>query len=251
MSPIQQRLNRRSVALQVRDDLRRRMASGEVAWGAQLPSEPECCATYGVSRTTVREAYRLLEQEGLIEVRPGKGRFLLSHVQSQMEGSVNLFRSMTDYLVAAGYRPTTRVVQLVERRPTRDEAKLFELKPTDSVVELERVRVSEDEVIVHSVNVFDPSALSTPVSDIDWTGSVVEIFREHGHQAASVVVDIQAVNLAEEMASRFGLSTTSAWLRLVGPAFDKSGKPMWWSTDTIRGDVRSLRIVNRADSNDD
>ena len=245
------RLNRRSVAMQVRDDLRKRMATGEVASGSQMPSEAECCTTYGVSRTTVREAYRLLEQEGLIEVRPGKGRFALSNVQRQIEGSVSIFRSMSDYLADAGYDATTKVVQLLTRSPSVEEAKLFELDPDDTVVELERVRLSDDQLIVHSVNVFDPRLLGAPIDDYDWSGSLVQIFRDHGHETSSAIVDIKAVNLTDDMADRYGLSTSNAWLRLSGPAFDKSGRPLWWSKDTIRGDVRTLRIVNRSESNDD
>lgn len=41
----------------------------------KLPSEHTICKTYGVSRQTVREALRLLTEEGLIEKRKGSGSF--------------------------------------------------------------------------------------------------------------------------------------------------------------------------------
>ena len=41
--------------------------------GDQLPTEIELAAQYDVSRTVVREATRILEQRGLVTVRPGRG----------------------------------------------------------------------------------------------------------------------------------------------------------------------------------
>src|ERR1700734_1517492 len=43
------------------------------ASGDSLPSEAEMCEVYGVSRSSVREALRVLAEKGLIEVRHGLG----------------------------------------------------------------------------------------------------------------------------------------------------------------------------------
>lgn len=56
------------------DTLRARLAGGEFAPGAALPSEAALCAEYGVARNTLRRALDQLATEGLIEVRPGRGR---------------------------------------------------------------------------------------------------------------------------------------------------------------------------------
>jgi len=227
------------------------MASGEIASGAQLPSEPECCRVYGVSRATVREAYRLLEQEGLIDVRPGTGRFVLANVQRQMQGSVNIFRSMTDFLDGAGYQPVTKVIRLITRMPTAEEIDMLSLAPKREVIELERLRFSDGAMIVHSLNVFDAQILTTNLEKVDWTGSVVELFRSCDLDAVSSIIDVKAVSLPADMVERLALQTSDAWLRLSGPAFDKRGRPLWWSQDTVRGDVRTIRIVNRSDPNED
>jgi DNA-binding FadR family transcriptional regulator len=46
---------------------------GDLPEGAPLPSEKELVQQLGVSRATVREGLRLLEAEGLITTRPGRG----------------------------------------------------------------------------------------------------------------------------------------------------------------------------------
>ncbi|GAA4910190.1 GntR family transcriptional regulator [Actinomycetospora succinea] len=52
--------------------LRERIYSGRYPGGARLPQE-NLAAELGVSRTPLREALRVLEQEGLIRVAPGQG----------------------------------------------------------------------------------------------------------------------------------------------------------------------------------
>lgn len=50
--------------------------TGPFAPGKQLPNEAELCAAVGVSRTPVREAVKILEAVGLLELRRGVGTFM-------------------------------------------------------------------------------------------------------------------------------------------------------------------------------
>ena len=52
--------------------LRGRIRSGEWPEGYALPTERELSAQTALSRTSVREALRMLEVDGLIEIRPGR-----------------------------------------------------------------------------------------------------------------------------------------------------------------------------------
>ena len=54
-------------------ELRRRILDGDLAPGTQLPSERAMVEQTGLSRATVREALRILEVDGLISTRPGRG----------------------------------------------------------------------------------------------------------------------------------------------------------------------------------
>ncbi|MGE7120700.1 FadR/GntR family transcriptional regulator [Peribacillus sp. NPDC046944] len=57
--------------------------TGELKPGDKLPSERDLSIRFKVSRTSIREALRVLEINGVIEVRPGDGRFIRhSEVQS-------------------------------------------------------------------------------------------------------------------------------------------------------------------------
>jgi DNA-binding GntR family transcriptional regulator len=61
---------------QLADQLRRQIASGELAVGVRLPSERELAEAVSVSRTTVVAAYNLLRADSLVETRRGLGTWV-------------------------------------------------------------------------------------------------------------------------------------------------------------------------------
>jgi GntR family transcriptional regulator len=61
----------------VATSLKEEIVKGIYPVGAQLPTEAELCARFGVSRHTVREALRLLRDERLIASRQGAGSVVL------------------------------------------------------------------------------------------------------------------------------------------------------------------------------
>lgn len=67
---------RQRLAQQVIDDLRHQIESGKLKEGDQLPTEPQLEASFGVSRTVVREAIADLRAAGFVRPVQGKGVFV-------------------------------------------------------------------------------------------------------------------------------------------------------------------------------
>lgn len=61
---------------QIANDLREQIAKGRLKPGAALLSESQLAAHYKVSRMTLRQGLRVLEDEGLVQVIPSKGRIV-------------------------------------------------------------------------------------------------------------------------------------------------------------------------------
>lgn len=58
------------------EDIRRRIASGELQPGEQLPSIAQLREQYGVGNTAIRNAMIVLRTEGLVEGHQGKGVYV-------------------------------------------------------------------------------------------------------------------------------------------------------------------------------
>lgn len=65
---------------QIAEKLRARIEAGELAPGAQLPTELELRDQYSSSRNTIRDAIKRLTSQGLVETRPGQGTFVTPRV---------------------------------------------------------------------------------------------------------------------------------------------------------------------------
>ncbi|HKJ08112.1 MAG TPA: GntR family transcriptional regulator [Gammaproteobacteria bacterium] len=68
-------IQRRALYQQVADRLRKRIYDGELTAGEPI-DEKQLCASFGISRTPLREALKVLNSEGLVELVPSRGCFV-------------------------------------------------------------------------------------------------------------------------------------------------------------------------------
>lgn len=98
--PVDQRVHVPKTAELVANQIRRQIVRGQLEEGHSLPAEAELMERFGVSRPTLREAFRILESEALITIRRGSrgGAQVLapsSEVAARLAGSVLQFRHTT------------------------------------------------------------------------------------------------------------------------------------------------------------
>lgn len=72
------------------EHIEKRILDGELKPGDRLPAERELGQQFGVSRTSVREAIRVLALKGLIEVNHGRGTFVTDQTTRAARHSLNL-----------------------------------------------------------------------------------------------------------------------------------------------------------------
>lgn len=124
--------------VQVASQLRALILGGTLSPGERLPAEGDLASQFGVSRSTAREALRLLAAEGLIETRRGVtgGAFIVHPDPADLERALSVAVNLaagTDRLSMAELFETWEITQvpaaaLAARRRTDDEAaRLVEL----------------------------------------------------------------------------------------------------------------------------
>jgi DNA-binding GntR family transcriptional regulator len=70
--------------IEVASDLRERIEQGEFQVGTLLPTETDLCSVYGISRYTIREALRRLQDAGIVTRRQGSGTVVTSQEKASM-----------------------------------------------------------------------------------------------------------------------------------------------------------------------
>jgi DNA-binding FadR family transcriptional regulator len=109
------------------DQIRLLMRQGQLQPGDRLPAERELCEDFGVSRVTVREALRVLEANGLVEIRVGArgGAFVRSPSKERVGEGILDYLTMTS--VTSGDVTELRmvlelgIIPLVCERATEDD----------------------------------------------------------------------------------------------------------------------------------
>ena len=75
---------------QVADDIRRKIAEGEIPVGSAIPSTAKLTQTYGVSTTVIRAAVAQLRADGLLVGQPGKGVYVRSTPEAAAERAATI-----------------------------------------------------------------------------------------------------------------------------------------------------------------
>lgn len=75
-------IERKKLGDQVIHQLQEKISLGELKPGEKIPTETELMTLFGVGRSTVREAVRVLAKAGLLEVRQGDGTYVLDRTNN-------------------------------------------------------------------------------------------------------------------------------------------------------------------------
>lgn len=105
------------------------ISSEQLMPGDRLPSERELAEKVGVSRGTLREAFRILERQGMITARPGGGRYVKKLPDGRMDRDrilLNLETAAMLDLLEAREVIESRIVELACARATRADLEVIE-----------------------------------------------------------------------------------------------------------------------------
>src|SRR6185295_14180183 len=117
--------------------LQEAIKQGRFTAGSQLPSEMEMLQMLGVSRTTLREALRILEEQRLIRKKRGLGTFVMERA---IVKDLSRNFGITEMISQAGYTAGMREVQIKLEKASKALAEKLEIPEGAALVSIERVR---------------------------------------------------------------------------------------------------------------
>jgi DNA-binding transcriptional MocR family regulator len=135
--------------LQIRDQIRDLVLSGDLPLGARLPPERQLAAALGVNRTTISNAYHELAADGLVEGQVGRGTIVCSWPHSgtsELESTLSRPLHWNEYFVEAQARnPLVR--ELIALCAQEDVISLAGAVPAPDLYPIERFAQAVDTVL--------------------------------------------------------------------------------------------------------
>lgn len=227
--------------LQLIDVIKEKISQAEWNPGDQLPSEPNLCEMYSVSRTVVRQALREIELEGLIIRRKGKGTFVAEPKinESLVQKLTGFYQDMVD----RGHTPITHVQKNEVEPASPKVARYLNIEPGTQVFNIERLRFIDDEPIV-LVTTYLPYELCSELANYDLSDqslyAVLE--KEFGLELSHGRRTIEAVAANEQEASLLQVDECDPLILLNSVTYLKDGTPIEYYHAVHRGDRSRFEV---------
>jgi len=230
----------------IREELAQRIASGMMPPGSQLPPEPELATGFGVSRATVREALRSLEEDGFLTRSRGAGTFVTHRPRLRNNLDVNF--GVTDAIRGAGMEPGSEANQAVERPASPEEARRLAVQSGAPIVVVERVRTADRRPVVYSQDLM-PKAVVGDRSDLleRLLGrSIYEYLeRDRGIVVHHGVASFRPIKADRSVAGRLRVIKGALLLYIRQVDYDDQGQPVLLSDEYHLADAFEFTVVRR------
>jgi GntR family transcriptional regulator len=240
------RTTRVPLAVRAQEYLLGLIESGVYEPGEQLPSETELAAQLGISRPTLREALRDLEQNGFVIRRHGVGTFIALDGTRTLEGGLERLESIVSMAARQGLKVEHTGLEIDEEPADRESAEELQIDVGTPLVSICRSFVMDGKPVAHMVDKVLPSFLSPTEIDASFNGSVLDLLlQKPDSQVAHAVATITAVNTSKAMAERLGIEPGHAVLLVGETLFGREGNRIGFSRNFFLPGFCSFRVVRR------
>jgi GntR family transcriptional regulator len=162
--------------------------------GTLVPTESELCQQFDVSRTTIRKAMALLEQEGFVNIQQGHGTEVLDYKTTQ---KLNHVTSFSETLESRGYKVDSQNMHIDMFVPPKNVLNDLNLPEDSQVVRIQRIQLANGKPIALMTNYIIPELVPGILSD---SGKFVSLYRH--------------------LETKYGIKITSARDTIKGKAAD-------------------------------
>lgn len=215
------------------------IVSGRWPPGTELPSEPELCRHFAVSRGTLRRALGDLATQGLISRQQGRGTFVGT---AKFEGAV--LASYAFYRAGAiNHDGGSKVVRCELRQPSEELRRMLDLGPDETIWELERVQ-SMQAVPVTLATSFLPAALCPDLDRQNIAGRLLYGLLESAYGLVLLRAEesIEPVAADDYVAERLDIPPGTPVFQIERRSFGHGDRVKEFRRSFMRGDRYKLRI---------
>jgi GntR family transcriptional regulator len=227
---------------QLAKELRRAIEAGEYPPGSVLPSEPALVDRYGVSRTVVNQAVRLLRAWGLVKVSRGKGTTVREIPQIRRNAVARYAQAARERAGAHGAFDTEiRSLGLEPRADTSvdvieasaDVAEALQISPGDRVVRRSRKMYARKpggaDIPVQLAPSYVPASIAegTPIAEVDsGPGGIISRFADLGLAQTRITESVRVRPATDEENAFLQLDEDEQVVEIRHVGWTADGRPV-------------------------
>lgn len=230
----------------VRAEIAARIDSGALRPGDRLPAEPALAAFYGVSRATLREALRSLEEDGFIVRSRGAGTFV-TH-RPRLTNNLDMNFGVTDLIRAKGLSPGTENLKIYAAQASAAEARQLSLPESSAITVVERVRTADGRPVVFSRDLVPSFLLEGRSGSLASLrqGSIYDFYEaELGIAVMQGIATIRPLKADRHLASLLRVARGTLLFHLTQVDYDAFGRAVLLTDEDQVADAFEVCVVRR------
>jgi GntR family transcriptional regulator len=226
---------------QVESILAAGIADGTFPAGSQLPNEDELIQRYAVSRTTIRQTIQNLMRRGLVEIRRGKGTFVL---QPKITQELTELSGFVEDMQSLGRKASARLIDKQIVPASESVARKLAIRGGTPVVRIQRVRLADNAPLSFD-ETYLPREIGERIIENDLETEPIFSLLEQKYETPLVEAEygLEAISADAAVARALGISAGSPIFLIERTSYTTEHRPIDYEKLYYRGD--QIRFVTR------
>ncbi len=214
--------------------------------GERLPSETELARLIGVSRTTIREVLRALEERGRVNRRHGVGTFIASD-RLVVESGLELLESLDSTASRMGLVCEVHNLSINQQEADATLAAKLKLPVGSQLTIVSRTRTIQGTIIAYLYDVIPASVARPEDLQGEFTGSILDYFKRTGNpNPAYAVTYLLSIQANQDLAQQLQVLPGTALLLLEETLYTSDNRLINYSHNYYNTSHFHYHIVRRS-----
>lgn len=232
----------RQLYLQVIDKIKQDIYNGTYKENEKLPSEFQLAKNLGVSRATLRDALRILEEEHIVARRHGVGTFVNSN--PVFSSGIEELTSVTQMIEKTGKNPGVKYLSTKFVNANKEVREKFAPLKVTTVAKIERVRTADNEPVVFCIDRIPKGFISLKAAHKE--ESIFKLIEEETNKRiAYAVTYIEPVSYQQRIFNILNCDPNQSLLLLKQMHYTEEDEPFLYSANYFRSDRFSFHVLRK------
>jgi GntR family transcriptional regulator len=208
----------------------------------KLPSEINMAKHFGVSRETYRNAIKILEEEGKLQVKHGVGTFVIVPLPS-IQNRMDKLDSIGNMIKNAGFKEDEKKEKIKVIDGEDNICNFLNIGTEEKLIKLERYRIVDGEEVAYSINYMPYNKVGCAFEKNKLSGSLFGFLREYcSIDILCSDTEFCVADPLDRKAQKINSEGKRSVVLLKQLHYTKEHIPILYSYDYLRNDIFTFSI---------